>query len=390
MSLVPAAPNDTASLIGRLLMVGVRGASPDDPLLRADLAACREARCRAVILFDAHAPTLAPLLAAGTPRDEALSRSPRNILSPAQLRELTVHIRDTLGPGTIVAVDQEGGEVARLSPRRGFPCTLSAEAVGALPTDARAREHDALAHGVAQAGFNLNFAPCVDVAVNTANPIIAGKRRAYSSDPSLVATCAAESLGAHRRAGVRACLKHFPGHGSSAADSHLGFTDITTTWQEDAELAPYRALLGRAHTGAGASNVPFVMTGHLFHARLDPDHPASLSRAVTTGLLRETLGFGGAVVTDSLDMRAIAQRYSPEEACLLAFNAGADLLLDANNMPPAPGTAGAHAPDRPCPAPAMQEAIARAVRDGRIPGALQRIRESAARIDAAMGFIRAV
>lgn len=387
MSLVPAAPDDAASLIGRLLMVGVRGASPDDTLLRADLAACREARCRAVILFDAHAPTLAPLLAAGVPRDEALSRSPRNILSLAQTRELTAHIREALGPGTIVGVDQEGGEVARLSPRRGFPCTLSAEAVGALPPDARAREHDSLAHGVARAGFNLNFAPCVDVAVNPTNPIIAGKRRAYSADPSLVATCAAESLAAHRRAGVRACLKHFPGHGSSAADSHLGFTDITATWQEDAELAPYRALLGRSHTGAGAADIPFVMSGHLYHARLDPDHPASLSRAVTTGLLRESLGFRGAVVTDSLDMRAIAQRYSPEDACVLALNAGADLLLDANNMPHAAGSLTA---ERPCPAPAMHEAIARALRDGRIPGGLERIRESAARIDAAMGFTRAV
>ncbi len=384
MSRVPAAPdNDTASQIGRLLMVGVRGAAPDDPLLRADLAACREARCRAVILFDAHAPTLAPLLGAGVPRDEALSRSPRNILSPAQTRELTAHIREALGAGTIVAVDQEGGEVARLAPRRGFPCTLSAEAVGALPADARVTEHDALARTVAAAGFNLNFAPCVDVAVNPANPIIAGKRRAFSGDPALVAACAAESLGAHRRASVCACLKHFPGHGSSAADSHLGFTDITATWREDAELTPYRALFAQfAGAGARAHAAPFVMTGHLFHARLDPDHPASLSRAVTTGLLREALGFRAAVVTDSLDMRAIAQRYSPEEACVLAHNAGADLLLDANNMPPATGAAH----ERPCPAPAMHEAIARALRDGRIPGGLDCIRESAARIDGAMGF----
>lgn len=384
-------------------MVGVRGAAPNDPLLRADLEACREARCRAVILFDVDAATLAARLGAGEAREAAIAASARNILSPAQTRALASHIREALGAdpgggsrsgsggGAILSVDQEGGEVARLSLRRGFACSLSAETVGALGADAMRAEAAAQARMVAEAGFNLNFAPCVDVAVNPANPIIAGKRRAYSADPARVTACAEEVLVAHARAGVASCLKHFPGHGSSEGDSHQGFTDITRTWREDAELAPYRALLSHGRRGAGPPPSVFVMTGHVFHEGLDAALPASLSRAVTTGLLRERLGFTGPVVTDSLDMRAITDRFGAAEACVLATNAGADLLLDANNMPPPPDLSPDSPPDspaRPCPAPMMAEAIARALRDGRIDGGVDRLRASAARIDAAMGFAR--
>lgn len=378
MVLVPPA-DDIATLIGRMLMVGVHGATPNDPLLRADLEACREAGCRAVILFDVDGPTFAARLGAGEQREAAIAASPRNILGPAQTRGLTDHIREAFGPGAIISVDQEGGEVARLSPRRGFACSLSAEAVGAMGDDAIRAEAAAQARMVADAGFNLNFAPCVDVAVNPSNPIIEGKRRAYSADPARVTACAAEVLHAHARAGVASCLKHFPGHGSSEGDSHLGFTDITRTWREDEELAPYRALLNHGGRGAGPSPRSFVMTGHLFHEALDGAFPTSLSRAVTTALLRERLGFTGPVVTDSLDMRAITDRYGAAEACILATNAGADLLLDANNM------AG---PPRPCPAPIMAEALTRALRDGRIQGGVDRLRASAARIDKAMGFAR--
>lgn len=359
---------------GRLLMVGVRGFSPDDPALRADLDACRAARCRAVVLFDVDMPTFSAAATRSLAREEAILASPRNILDPAQARRLCAHLRGALGDDTIVAVDQEGGEVARLHPRRGFPCALSAEAFAALPADRRHEEAMALASLVASHGFTLNFAPCVDLALNPASPIIAGKRRAFGADAPTVTECASQVLDAHAERRVLACLKHFPGHGSSAADSHLGFADISTSWREAPELAPYAALL-RSRAGFAQ---PWVMTGHLFHARIDADHPASLSRAHTTGLLRERLGFGGVVVTDSLDMRAVTDRYGPDEALIRALNAGADILLDANNMP---------GPSRLCPAPAMQETILRAAGDGRIEGGAGRIAVSARRIESSLASL---
>jgi beta-glucosidase-like glycosyl hydrolase len=121
------------------------------------------------------------------------------------------------------------------------------------------------------------------------------------------------------------------------------------------------------------------MTGHLVHSGIDRDHPASLSRAWTTGVLRERLGFEGVVVVDSLDMGAVAARYAPDEALALAVHAGADLLMDCNNAPAREGERA-----RPCPAPAMAEALRRALREGRIEGGLDRLEASAQRIRRAL------
>ncbi len=357
-------------LIARMLMVGVRGASEDDPALRADLDACRDAGCAAVILFDVDLPAMSALTGAGVTRDEAKARAVRNILGPRQTGALTEHLKRFLGDSAIVAVDQEGGDVARLSRARGFPCTLSAAGCAALDESGRRSEAAALARTVADAGFTLNLAPCVDLALNPANPIIAGKRRAYAAHPSLAAACASLVVEAHRAAGVASCLKHFPGHGSSTADSHLGFADITQTHSPELEWAPYRMMFDALGRSAVA-----VMTGHVHHRLFDPDHPASLSRAWTTGVLRERLGFEGPVVVDSLDMGAVTGRYAPEEALVLAINAGADVLLDCNNAPGDP---------RACPAPAMHEAVARAVTDGRVVGGIERLALSAARIEATL------
>lgn len=357
-------------LIGRMLMVGVRGASADDPALRADIEACRASACAAVILFDVDLPAMSALMSAGAPRDDAKARAVRNIVSPRQTRALTDHLGRSLGEGAIIAVDQEGGDVARLSRARGFPCALSAAAFAALDESKRRSEAAALARTVADCGFTLNLGPCVDLSLNPANPIIAGKRRAYAAHPGLAAACASLVVEAHRAAGVASCLKHFPGHGSSTADSHLGFADIAQTHSPELEWAPYRMLFDVF----GRSGVA-VMTGHVHHRLFDADHPASLSKAWTTGILRERLGFGGAVIVDSLDMGAVTGRYSADDALVLAINAGADVLLDCNNAPGDP---------RACPAPAMHEAVARAVTDGRVEGGVDRLALSAARIDATL------
>ncbi len=338
--------------IGRCVMVGVRGAGPGDDALRRDLDACVEARCRAIVLFDRDMP----------------SGGPRNVESPGQLRDLIAFVRETLGQGTIVAVDQEGGSVQRLRAASGFVESPSASDFAAMAPDRRTAEADALARQLGDLGIDLNFAPCADVAINLESPIIASRGRTFGSDPEVVIACAVAVRDAHHRAGVSPCVKHFPGHGSARGDSHRGLPDITDVWDEAVELAPFAALLK-------ADSPVCCMTAHLLHRVVDAEFPASLSRAWTTGVLRDRLRFAGVVVTDSLDMRAVADRFPTGEAAALAIAAGADLALDANNMPGA---------SRVCPATEMASAIARAIEDGRIER--EAVANSARRVDAMAAF----
>ncbi len=328
-------------LAGGRLMVGFRGSGPEEPGFCEDIDACREAGVGGVILFDVDVPAMRAAIKAGVPAADARARATRNIRSRAQLRELVGLLREILGAELLIAIDQEGGAVARLGPGRGFaPAPSAAEFARMTPVEQAAAAAE-LVRPLAAAGICVNFAPCVDLALAKEGGI-ARAGRAFGADPEQVIACGQRVLEAHAAAGVTACLKHFPGHGSAAADSHEALPDITQAHRE-AELAPYRAL-----------RAPMVMTGHLLHRRLDPQLPASLSPAVTTTLLRGDIGFEGVIVTDSLDMRAIRDRWSAPEAALLALRAGADLALDAHNLTSA----------RACEAVAMRDAIARAARDG--------------------------
>lgn len=340
---------------GRLLCTGLRGALPGDPLLESDLDACRRAGVGAVILFDVDVPAYRRQLAAGLPPEEARRRSPRNILDPEQLLGLTGYIRAVLGDHVFIAVDQEGGRVARLAPERGFHADPSARAFAALAPAERERAARSQAAQLAALGLDLNFAPCVDLDLAADNPIIGGLDRAYDAAPDVVAVCARTVLAAHRTMGVAACLKHFPGHGSSRADTHLGAVDVTGTWRREDELAPYRALAGEPGVA--------VMAAHVLHRELDPELPASLSSAVIAGLLRRELGFEGVVVTDSIDMRAVADRFAPEDAAVRAVRAGVDLVVDGFNLT-----------DREeHPAPALAAALAVAIPDDRLETSLRRL-----------------
>lgn len=370
--MTPSHPDSmtTDELIGRMLMFGVRGTGPSDPIFRADLEACRSARVGGVILFDVHLPEFTRRVQGGDPPASAKAHAARNIISRDQAAALAAEVRSALGADAIISIDQEGGDgdtgVARLNPRRGFVPTPTHEALSRMSPSERAAALATLVADVRAVGCDLNFSPCVDAKVNPESPVIAKKQRCLGSDADHIAALAAEITGAHARAGVLSCLKHFPGHGSAEGDTHSGFVDITRTWRADPELAVYHALLPRVHPGW-----TLVMPGHVFHAQIDPDHPASLSRAHIHGMLRGVLGFEGVVVTDSLDMGAVTGRYGRDEALLLAINAGADILLDGVNAP---------AEDTPHPAPLAHEAIARALRDGRIVGGESRLRESARRI----------
>ncbi|MBN1141768.1 MAG: glycoside hydrolase family 3 protein [Deltaproteobacteria bacterium] len=294
--------------IGQMLLVGFRGAE-----LRGDEAVVRDLDrfgLGGVVLFD---------------YDVMLGSYGRNIVSPEQLRALTARLQTLSRLPLFIAVDQEGGRVARLKEGRGFPATVSARSLGEAGDLALTRRRaEQIATTLRENGINLNFAPVVDLDVNPENPVIGGLERSFSADPAVVAAHARELLLAHDRHGVLGCLKHFPGHGSSSTDSHQGFVDVTASWSES-ELEPYRVLIAQ-----GLAKM--VMTAHIFNRRLDPRYPATLSRATVTGLLRAGLGFDGVVVSDDLQMGAIAKNFSYEAAVEKAIQAGVDILLVANNL----------------------------------------------------------
>ena len=287
----------------------------------------------------------------------------RNITGPAQLTRLMESLRTSSATPLLIAVDQEGGTVARLKDRYGFPPSVSAQYLGEQnDLGLTARSADSMAATLAEYGFNLNLAPVVDLKTNPNNPVIAFKQRSFSADPALVTSHAAEFIRSHHRQQIYTCLKHFPGHGSSRDDSHLGLVDVTNYWSTD-ELLPYKNLID-----LGLCDM--VMTAHTFNTRIDPDYPATLSKATIDGLLRQRLGFDGVVVSDDLNMGAIVMHYSYETAVEKAINAGVDLLIVANDK--------AYSPDI---MPRSIELLLKMVEQGRI---------SRERIDQACGRIMAL
>jgi beta-N-acetylhexosaminidase len=217
--------------------------------------------------------------------------------------------------GALVAIDQEGGRVQRIKePATVWPPMLTLE-----------REDVAIAEQVGKAmgdelralGLDIDFAPVLDVHTNPANPIIGD--RAFGRDADGVIRRALAFARGLAAAGVLACGKHFPGHGDTDTDSHLELPRIDHPWPrlEAVELAPF----------AAANALPMIMTAHVVFAALDPDRPATLSHAVVTGLLRERLGYTGVIVSDDLDMKAIAATMGADVAAVAAIRAGCDALL---------------------------------------------------------------
>ena len=286
-------------------------------------------------------------------RDVATGK-PRNLVSPEQVRRLTGDLQALasfcVGRPLFIAADNEGGRVMRLSPRLGFPPAPSAQELGESD-DVEATRNAARRMGAVlrEAGVNWNLAPVVDVALNPLNPPIVALGRSFSSDPARVTAHARAFIEGMHDAGVLTALKHFPGHGSSLRDSHVGFTDVTDTADLAKELAPYRALIA---LGLADS----VMTAHVFNRGLDPWDPATLSRYTVKRILRGWLGYHGVIVSDDLLMGAIIRHYGLEEAAVAALGAGVDVLLvSQNSLKGIPG-----APER------VVAAVDRAVADGSI------------------------
>ena len=346
----PAAIPDEAELsleeaVGQMLMVGFRGERLDGAArqLLQDLGP------GGVVLYDRDGPSGGEL--------------PRNISSPEQLRALTAELQETAAIPYFIAIDAEGGLVNRLKAKYGFALSVpSAQELGGATPDDTAAAAETLAQTMAGLGLNWNFAPVVDVNIDPESPAIGALRRSFGAEPPLVAAHAGAFAEAHHRHGIATALKHFPGHGSAAGDTHLGVTDVTTTYRRQPELAPYRQLIADGYADP-------IMTAHIVNRKLDAaGRPATLSPAIMTGLLRDELGFEGVVISDDLQMGAIVAEYGLPEAAVAAVGAGVDIVLLAQQ-------AGEYDPDNLY---RVRDAILQAVAAGTLPEA--RIYESAARI----------
>jgi beta-N-acetylhexosaminidase len=318
------------AMIGQMIMVGFLGSSERDPGVAAVRQQLSQGIVGGVVVY------------------------PDNIRKTGELRALTAFLRNAKSsPVPFIAVDQEGGHVQRLARRNGYRYFPSALSVGRNPSyaslDSAVKLYATMAKDLAHAGFNLNFGPVVDLNLNPSNPVIGQRQRSYGADPAIVAMLARAFITAHREANIVTVAKHFPGHGSSRVDSHKSLADVSDNWQES-ELEPYRIL-------AKDGMLDAVMIGHLYHPRFSDGAklPASLSsRAVKALRAKGDINFGGVVVSDDLEMGAVAD-YPLEERVVKAVNAGTDLLVFSN----------VHFRDSEL-GPKLHALIADAVRDGRI------------------------
>ena len=329
--------------VGQMLLVGFRGFTAEEgSQIVRDLS---EYHIGSVILFD---------------RDVALGSNERNIKTTEQVKNLNEQLQSYSDIPLLISIDQEGGFVTRLKPQHGFRAnTPSHQRLGEEGLETTLNASEVLGRNLSELGINLNFAPVVDLNVNPRNPIIGRFQRSFSDDPNSVTAHAAEFIRGHELNRVGAVLKHFPGHGSSENDSHVGFTDVTHTWS-DVELKPFKELIEKG-------KADFIMTAHVFNRHLDSEVPATLSKRVIDGILRNELGFDGVIISDDMNMGAIKDHFDHSESVVMAINAGVDILLFGNNLEFDENII-----------PTVHSIIMTAIEDGKI--SIERIEESARRV----------
>ncbi|GAB3463564.1 hypothetical protein GCM10027321_26330 [Massilia terrae] len=265
----------------------------------------------------------------------------QNMADANQLKRFTRALRDAMGDEALIALDQEGGAVVRAT---WVPAPPSAMSLGASGDPKLAHAVGAaVARAVRSLGFNWNFAPVLDLNNNPLNPVIA--ERSFGADPLKTSELALAWMAGSESEGVACCVKHFPGHGDTHVDSHrdLPTVDKSLDELERFEFAPFRM----ASASASA-----MMTAHIVYPALDAEQPATMSRPILTGILRERFGFRGVVITDGMDMHAIAQRYEAGQAAVNALVAGADMVMAIGSRETQQRTI---------------DAIADAIRDGVLP-----------------------
>ena len=295
--------------IGSMLMVGFMGTSaPKHSQICKDI---KKYNLAGVILFDVN---------------PVKHSEPKNISTRWQVGQLTKQLQSCSKDGKLlISVDQEGGRVQRLKSKYGFYGKFpKAKDVIKLRDEQVQWHYNKMGKELKSVGINYNLAPDVDLAINKRNHVIYQLGRSFGANPKQVVHYASIFMNAMHNNGVLTSLKHFPGHGSSLGDTHKGFVDVTHLWQRK-ELEPYR-LLAQSHT------IDSVMVAHVFNKKLDSRYPATLSKKVVTGLLRNDFGFNGVVITDDLQMGAINKKYGLRNTLKLAINAGDDILLFGNQL----------------------------------------------------------
>ncbi len=291
--------------VGQLLLVGFRGFEVNSEVERA----VRDYHVGSIIYFD---------------YDVETRTRQRNIRSPRQLKDLSADLQAISEIPLFVSVDEEGGKVSRLKKRYGFsskpsPAKLGTKFQWQVKNSAKDLAQELIEHGI-----NVNFAPLADVNTNPHNPVIGSLGRSFSSNPEKVEKYCRSFVEGQGEEGVVSVLKHFPGHGSSRGDSHEGLVDVSQTWDQK-ELIPFKNLIA-------SGDAEMIMTAHIFNRNLDAYYPATLSKRTIQGLLRDQLGFDGVVISDDMNMGAIAHHYGLKEAISLSLNAGVDILLFGNNL----------------------------------------------------------
>jgi beta-N-acetylhexosaminidase len=323
----PAAAIDRADvplekMVGQMLIVGFQGTDPDQAWPGIIARQLREGEIGGVIFLRHNfAGQRAAAGLVGALREAAQAGRPHGLL----------------------VLDQEGGAVQRLGPGVGLDRIPSAKrtAADAGGVESARAQYREMAQRLAAWGFDVNLGPVVDLDLNPDNPVIGRVGRSFSADPNLVVRFARAFIEAHRDAGVLTALKHFPGHGSSTTDSHLGFSDVSSSWSRT-ELQPFRELID-------AGKADMVMTGHVYLDRIgeldDPEYPASLSPMVIGQVLRGQMAYDGVVISDDMEMGAIRKHFDAAPALIQAIRAGTDLLIVSNSADPDSGLVARHTAD---------------------------------------------
>lgn len=286
---------DIDTKISQMILIGFRGNDVNSTSFQKILEQSKNKEITGVILFS------------------------ENIKSKEDLIKMNEELIKNSPIIPFISIDNEGG----LIQRHDFFQTKSAKEIAKLSTKNTKEEYSKMASSLKELKINLNFAPCVDLEINP-NSIIAYKQRSYDKNPKIVTKYSKIFIKEHNKKNIITSIKHFPGHGSAAGDTHLGFVDNTNTYNEE-ELKPYYNL-------KHFKKLNMVMVSHIFNSNFDKNYPASLSKATIKDFLIDEIGFDGVVISDDFDMGAIRKNYSLREIIVNSINAGVNILMFSNHI----------------------------------------------------------